>query len=196
MLDDGGGGLRDQGESLAHRMGASPEIEAGLLSTGHAQDSRGIADPPAFLPRPSEEKRMSAAAMSCESMRPVLPLLREAAADRAETVGWRAGAPGPTHHRPASAPAHLLLLGDDPARLAEPLRRAFPPPEYRVQVAGSGPGGLRHVDAHPPDVIVLDLGLSEPSGLEVFRQIRRDGPARPRHLRHHGLERPRRPSRP
>jgi two-component system nitrogen regulation response regulator GlnG len=115
---------------------------------------------------------MSVAAMSCESMRPVLPLVREDAAHRAETVGCRAGALGGPPHHPASAPAHLLLLDDDPAGLAEPLRRAFPPPGYRVQVAGSGPGGL-HVGTHPPDVVVLDLGRSEPSGLETYRQIRR-----------------------
>jgi DNA-binding NtrC family response regulator len=122
---------------------------------------------------------MSVAAISLESMRPVLPLLQEAAADRAETVGCRTGAPALTHHRPASSPAHLLLLEDNPDGLAEPLRRAFPPPEYRVQVADSGPDGLRHVDAHPPDVMVVDLGRSEPSGLEIFRLIRRVAPRVP-----------------
>ena len=115
---------------------------------------------------------MSVAAMSRESMHPVLSSVREAAARSAETVGGRAGSPGLPPHHPASGPAHLLLLADDPAGLAEPLHRAFPPPGYRVQVAGPGPGGL-HAGAHPPDVVVLDLGLAEPSGLETYRQIRR-----------------------
>jgi two-component system nitrogen regulation response regulator GlnG len=121
---------------------------------------------------------MSVAAMSRESMRPVLPFLREAA-DRAETAGCRAGAPGRPPLHPAFAPAHLLLLDDDPAGLAEPLRRAFPAPGYRLQVAGSGPGGLRHAGAHPPDVVVLDPGRSEPSGLETYQQIRRIDPRVP-----------------
>jgi hypothetical protein len=56
---------------------------------------------------------MSVAAVSRESMRPVLPFLREAAVHRAEAVGR------PSHH-PASTPSHLLLFGDYPADLAEP----------------------------------------------------------------------------
>ena len=122
---------------------------------------------------------MSLAAMTRESMHSVPPFLREAAAGRAEAVGCRAGSPGLAPHPRASAPAHLLLLDDDPAGLAEQLHRAFPAPGYRVQVAGSGPGGLGHVHANSPDVVVLDPGLSEPSGLETYRQIRRIDPRVP-----------------
>ncbi|HYT93588.1 MAG TPA: sigma-54 dependent transcriptional regulator [Gemmataceae bacterium] len=114
---------------------------------------------------------MSAAAMRCESMRPVLPFLRETA-NRAETVVGRAGALGLPSHPPASAPAHLLVLDEDTAGLAEQLRRAFPGSDTRVQVAGSGPGGLRHVRADSPDVIVLGLDARAPSGLEIYQQIR------------------------
>jgi hypothetical protein len=57
---------------------------------------------------------MSGAAMSRESMRPVLPFVREAAADRAETAGCRAGAAGLPPYHPASAPADHHLLGEDP----------------------------------------------------------------------------------
>jgi two-component system nitrogen regulation response regulator GlnG len=63
-------------------------------------------------------------------------------------------------------------LDDDPAGLAEPLRRAFPAPSYRVRVADSGACGLRHVRAESPDVVVLNLDLPDQSGLEVYRQIR------------------------
>jgi two-component system nitrogen regulation response regulator GlnG len=69
-------------------------------------------------------------------------------------------------------PTRLLLLDDDPAGLAEPLRRAFPAPGCRVRVADSGARGLRHVRAESPDVVVLNLDLPDPSGLEVYRQIR------------------------
>jgi hypothetical protein len=105
--------------------------------------------------------------------------LREAAADRAETVCCRAGSPCPTAPPPGPPPAHHLLLGDDPGGLAELLRRAFPRPEYRVQVAGSGPGGPAHAFTQSYDAIVLDLGPSEPSGPETYRQIRRIDPRPP-----------------
>jgi two-component system nitrogen regulation response regulator GlnG len=41
-----------------------------------------------------------------------------------------------------------------------------------VQVASSVEDGLEHVRMYLPDVIVLDLGLRDQSGLEVFRQVR------------------------
>jgi two-component system nitrogen regulation response regulator GlnG len=107
---------------------------------------------------------MSAALMSYTSIRPVLSCSREPADG--------AVAHGVLPHSPASAPARLLLLDDEPARLAEQLRRAFPAPKYRLQVAGSGPDGLGPVGAPPPDVILLDQGRAEASGMETYRQIR------------------------
>jgi hypothetical protein len=98
-------------------------------------------------------------------MHPVLPFLQEAAAHGVETVGGEDGAAGLPPHNPASAPAHLLLLGEDVAGLAEPLRRAFPAPGYRVQVASSGSDSLQDGFAPSPDLVVLDLGRSAPSGL-------------------------------
>jgi DNA-binding response OmpR family regulator len=40
-----------------------------------------------------------------------------------------------------------------------------------VQVAVTGQAGLEHVRIGSPDVIILDLGLPDQSGLEVYRQI-------------------------
>jgi two-component system nitrogen regulation response regulator GlnG len=114
---------------------------------------------------------MSAAAKRSVSIRPVLSFLSETAADRAEAVGSRARALGLAPHHPAE-PAHLLFLDENPAGLAEPLRRAFPAPGYRVQLAGPDPGGLRYVRADSPDVVLLGLGARAPSGLEIYRQIR------------------------
>ena len=68
--------------------------------------------------------------------------------------------------------AHLLLIDDDPAVIPEQVRRTFPQPSNRVEVASTGAAGLEHVRADPPDVILLDLGLPDRSGLEVFEQIR------------------------
>jgi two-component system nitrogen regulation response regulator GlnG len=42
-----------------------------------------------------------------------------------------------------------------------------------VHVAGTVDAGLEHVRTGLPDVIVLDLGLRDQSGLEVYQQIRR-----------------------
>jgi DNA-binding NtrC family response regulator len=68
--------------------------------------------------------------------------------------------------------AHLLLIGDDSTPMREQLRQAFPAPTHRVQVADTGTVGLEHVRTDSPDVIVLDLGLPDQSGLEVYQQIR------------------------
>src|SRR5713226_2635291 len=69
--------------------------------------------------------------------------------------------------------AHVLLIDDDPVLIPEQVRQAFPAPRYRVEVAGTGAEGIKHVGAKPPDVILLDLRLPDQSGLEVYQQIRR-----------------------
>src|SRR5438105_12840288 len=68
--------------------------------------------------------------------------------------------------------AHLLLIDDDPAHIPGQVRQVFPAPGHRVEVAGTGAGGLERVVAEPPDVILLDLRLPDQSGLEVYRQVR------------------------
>ena len=69
--------------------------------------------------------------------------------------------------------AHLLLIDDDPALIPDQVRQAFPAPQHRVEVAGTGAEGLQRVGARPPDVILLDLRLPDQSGLDVYQQIRR-----------------------
>jgi DNA-binding NtrC family response regulator len=68
--------------------------------------------------------------------------------------------------------AQLLLIDDDPALIPGQVRQAFPAPAHRVEVAASGAEGLERIGARPPDVILLDLGLPDQSGLEVYQQIR------------------------
>ena len=68
--------------------------------------------------------------------------------------------------------AKLLLIDDDPSLIPGQVRQAFPAPAHRVEVAGTGAEGIKRVGAGHPDVILLDLGLPDQSGLEVYQQIR------------------------
>src|SRR3954463_2628456 len=68
--------------------------------------------------------------------------------------------------------AQLLLIDDNPALIPGQVRQAFPAPAHHVEVAATGAEGLERVRARLPDVILLDLGLPDQSGLEVYQQIR------------------------
>jgi two-component system nitrogen regulation response regulator GlnG len=139
---------------------------------------------------------LQAAAIS-ETTCPAPYYLEPTTPDREETSNRCAGSPGlaprariavpsEAHPRPElrivgvrndSAepcnPARLLLIDREPALVHEQLCRAFPAPAHRVQVAGTGRKGLEWLHADRPHVVVLDLGLSDQSALEVQRQIRR-----------------------
>ncbi|HMG53024.1 MAG TPA: sigma-54 dependent transcriptional regulator [Kofleriaceae bacterium] len=68
--------------------------------------------------------------------------------------------------------AHLLLIDDDAVLVPQQVRQAFPAPAYRVVVAQNGNHGVELVRRAPPDVVLLDLHLSDRHGLEVYRSIR------------------------
>src|SRR6476660_661629 len=69
--------------------------------------------------------------------------------------------------------ANVLLIDDDPTIIPEQVRQAFPRPDHRVKVAGTGADGLAEVQADAPDVILLDLLLPDQTGLEVYEKIRK-----------------------
>jgi two-component system KDP operon response regulator KdpE len=71
--------------------------------------------------------------------------------------------------------ARILLVDDETAiqRSVGPLLRAR---GYDVDVAGTGAEALRLVAGHPPDLVVLDLGLPDLEGTEVCRRIRSRSP--------------------
>jgi len=66
--------------------------------------------------------------------------------------------------------AQVLLVDDESVFLPEQVRQALP--EHAVTVATSGGAGLASIRSAPPDVVLLDLGLPDRSGLEVFEEIR------------------------
>src|SRR3954466_10637557 len=68
--------------------------------------------------------------------------------------------------------AHLLLIDDDAVLVPQQVRQAFPPPPDPVVVAQNGNHGVELVRRAPPDVVLLDLHLSDRHGLEVYRSIR------------------------
>src|SRR3569623_1920500 len=66
--------------------------------------------------------------------------------------------------------AHVRLVDDESVFLPEQVRQALP--EHAVTVATCGSAGLAPIRAAPPDVVLLDLGLPDRSGLDVFEEIR------------------------
>jgi two-component system KDP operon response regulator KdpE len=69
------------------------------------------------------------------------------------------------------AEPRLLVIDDEP-QIRRVLRNAFAD-MGRVLQAGSGREGIDLAAAERPDVVVLDLGLPDVSGLDVCREIRR-----------------------
>lgn len=68
-------------------------------------------------------------------------------------------------------PTRILLVDDEPSiqRSLTPLLKSR---GYDVAVAGTGREALASAAEHPPDIIVLDLGLPDIEGTEVCRRIR------------------------
>ena len=68
-----------------------------------------------------------------------------------------------------------VLVVDDDRGLREVLRRALTMSGYEVRLAENGSDALSEVTASVPDAMVLDIGLPDIDGLEVTRQLRREG---------------------
>jgi two-component system, OmpR family, KDP operon response regulator KdpE len=66
---------------------------------------------------------------------------------------------------------HVLVIDDEP-QILRALRTILVEKRFRVTVASRGEEGLALAAANPPDVIVLDLGLPDLSGLEVCARLR------------------------
>lgn len=67
--------------------------------------------------------------------------------------------------------ATVLVVDDEPA-IRRALSAALSARGYRVTVAPNGRSALDEVAAHPPDVVILDLGLPDLDGVEVCRRLR------------------------
>jgi len=68
--------------------------------------------------------------------------------------------------------AARILLVDDELSIQRTLAPLLRSRGYDVDVAGTGAQALKSAAEHPPDLIVLDLGLPDLEGSEVCRRIR------------------------
>ena len=73
-------------------------------------------------------------------------------------------------HAP-SKPSTVLVVEDDP-QLRTLYRQALVSARYHATAVADGLGALAVIDAHVPDVVVLDLGLPHVSGWDVYRELR------------------------
>ncbi|MEU2611835.1 response regulator [Micromonospora sp. NPDC007271] len=65
-----------------------------------------------------------------------------------------------------------ILVVDDEPQILRALRINLRARGYDVQVAETGTAALRAAASHPPDLVVLDLGLPDLDGVEVIRGLR------------------------
>ena len=73
--------------------------------------------------------------------------------------------------RPDPAKPEVLVI-DDEIQIRRLLRLTLEEAGYTVREAENGAAGIREVASHPPDAIILDLGLPDFSGVEVLKQVR------------------------
>ena len=71
----------------------------------------------------------------------------------------------------SDAPVPVLLIEDDP-QIQRFLGAALGAHDYALTLAGSGAEGLKLAATHPPEIVIVDLGLPDISGLEVIRRLR------------------------
>jgi len=72
----------------------------------------------------------------------------------------------------------ILIVEDDPA-MSVALRDGFEFEKYTVEMANDGDEGLRLANRGDHDLIVLDVMLPKKSGLDVCKELRRNGSRTP-----------------
>jgi two-component system KDP operon response regulator KdpE len=73
--------------------------------------------------------------------------------------------------------AALVLIVDDEPHIRRLLHGTLTRADYRVAEAGSARQALAEIEANPPDVILLDLGLPDRDGLELLPLIQQKSKA-------------------
>ncbi len=65
-----------------------------------------------------------------------------------------------------------ILVVDDEIQIRRLLRISLEAAGFAVREADTGQTGLAEIATHPPDAIILDLGLPDMSGVEFVRRLR------------------------
>ena len=65
-----------------------------------------------------------------------------------------------------------VLVVDDEPQILRALRSNPRVREYQVDVAATGAEALEMAARHPPDLVILDLGLPDRDGVEVIGGLR------------------------
>jgi two-component system, OmpR family, response regulator MprA len=65
-----------------------------------------------------------------------------------------------------------ILVVDDDRKITALLRRTLSYEGYLVELAGDGRAGLLNARENPPDLVILDVMMSEIDGFEVCRRLR------------------------
>jgi DNA-binding response OmpR family regulator len=68
----------------------------------------------------------------------------------------------------------VILLVEDEDAITEPLAEALDREGFQPEVAGTAREALDKARGAPPDLVLLDIGLPDGSGLDVCRELRRD----------------------
>jgi len=66
---------------------------------------------------------------------------------------------------------HVMVVEDD-GMMAATLAKGIAEDGYRVTSCGTAEDALRMAGADPPDLVLLDIGLPDRSGLEVLQALR------------------------
>lgn len=90
----------------------------------------------------------------------------------------------------AAPAAPVVLLVEDNADAREALRALLELDGYGVEAAADGARALEIVQARPPDIAVIDIGLPGVDGYEVARRIRGLGAPQPRLIALTGYSQP------
>ena len=67
--------------------------------------------------------------------------------------------------------AEILVIDDEP-QIRKLLKINLESNGYLVRLAGTGSEGIVMASSHPPDLILLDIGLPDKSGQDVLRELR------------------------
>lgn len=67
--------------------------------------------------------------------------------------------------------AEILVIDDEP-QIRKLLEITLESNEYRVWLAETGKMGITMAANHPPELIILDLGLPDKSGHEILKELR------------------------